>query len=165
MHFYKNLQLFTKLYNQHMMDLKILLLLNHFSRRALEMNLHYFHHYFHQFQYYQDYRNRKNIWYGCNFCEISTVLWFLSQSSAALMSWVGWWVELLFMNRLSATRYMKVKRMGITGLLRRVCPFTTNEIKSSESFSKQPTNSSHLRTQLINAADDWLIWHTWDIFS
>ena len=34
---------------------------------------------------------------------------------------------------------MKVKRMGITEILRRICLFPANKIKSSESFSKQPT--------------------------
>ena len=42
----------------------------------------------------------------------------------------------LFTNRLSATRYMKIKRMEI---LRRIWLFSANKIKSSESFSKQPT--------------------------
>ena len=45
----------------------------------------------------------------------------------------------LFTNRFSATRYMKVKRMGITEILRRIWLFSANKIKSSESFSKQPT--------------------------
>ena len=35
--------------------------------------------------------------------------------------------------------YMKVKRMGITEILRRIWLFSANKIKSSESFSKQPT--------------------------
>ena len=34
---------------------------------------------------------------------------------------------------------MKVKRLGITEILRRIWLFSANEIKSSESFSKQPT--------------------------
>ena len=34
---------------------------------------------------------------------------------------------------------MKVKRMGITEILRRIWLFSANKIKSSESFSKQPT--------------------------
>ena len=56
-----------------------------------------------------------------------------------------WWVEFvdelrwLFTNKLSATRYMKVMRMGITEILRRIWLFSANKIKSSESFSKQPT--------------------------
>ena len=56
-----------------------------------------------------------------------------------------WWVEFnnelswLFTNRFSATRYMKVKRMGITEILRRIWLFSANKTKSSESFSKQPT--------------------------
>ena len=40
---------------------------------------------------------------------------------------------------------MKVKRMGITEILRRIWLLSANEIKSSESVSKQ-------RTQLIIAA-------------
>ena len=56
-----------------------------------------------------------------------------------------WWVEFddelswLFTNRLSATRYMKIKRMGITEILRRIWLFSAIKIKISESFSKQPT--------------------------
>ena len=34
---------------------------------------------------------------------------------------------------------MKVKRMGITEILRRIWLFSANKIKSSESFSKQPS--------------------------
>ena len=45
----------------------------------------------------------------------------------------------LFTNILSATRYRKVKRMGITEILRRIWLFSANKIKSSESFCKQPT--------------------------
>ena len=50
---------------------------------------------------------------------------------------------------LSATRYMKVKRMEITEILGRIWLFSANKIKSSESVSKQPThlnsssNSTH----------------------
>ena len=42
-------------------------------------------------------------------------------------------------SRFSATRYMKVKRMEITEILRRIWLFSVNKIKSSESFSKKPT--------------------------
>jgi hypothetical protein len=42
---------------------------------------------------------------------------------------------------------MKVKRMGIIESLRRIWLFSAKKIKSSESFSKQPT-------QLIIAADN-----------
>ena len=45
----------------------------------------------------------------------------------------------LFTNRFRATRYMKVKRMGITEILRRIWLFSVNKINSSESGSKQPT--------------------------
>ena len=34
---------------------------------------------------------------------------------------------------------MKVKRIGITEILRRICLHSANKIKSSESGSKQPT--------------------------
>ena len=34
---------------------------------------------------------------------------------------------------------MKVKRMGITEILRRIWQFSANTAKSSESFNKQPT--------------------------
>ena len=34
---------------------------------------------------------------------------------------------------------MKVKRMGITEILKRIWLFSANKIKSFESFSKQPT--------------------------
>ena len=57
----------------------------------------------------------------------------------------------LFTNRLSVTRYMKVKRMGITEILRRIWLFSANKIKSSESGSKQQTQ---LIVQLIIAADN-----------
>jgi hypothetical protein len=64
----------------------------------------------------------------------------------------------LFTDRLSAARYMKVKRTGITEILRRVWLFTANTIKSSESFSKQPTQlivelNSPLR-QMIDTIDN-----------
>jgi hypothetical protein len=49
---------------------------------------------------------------------------------------------------------MKVKRMGITEILRRIWLFSANKIKSSESCSKQPT-------QLIIAADNGLIGSNW----
>ena len=60
----------------------------------------------------------------------------------------------LFTNRLSATRYMKVKRMGITEILRRIWLFSANKIKSSESFSKKPTQlivevNSSLRCMIV----------------
>ena len=55
----------------------------------------------------------------------------------------------LFTNRLSATRYMKVKRIRMTEILRRIWLFPAN--KSSESFSKQPI-PIHCQPQLIIAA-------------
>ena len=45
----------------------------------------------------------------------------------------------LLSNVLSATRYIKLKKMGITEILRRIWLFSANKIKSSESFSKQST--------------------------
>ena len=43
---------------------------------------------------------------------------------------------------------MKVKRMGITEILRKIWLLSANKIKRSES-----TNSTHRRTQLITAAE------------
>ena len=67
----------------------------------------------------------------------------LWQLCAAMMSELDDELSWLFNNRLSATRLMKVKRMGITEILRRIWLFSANKIKSSESgsksFSKQPT--------------------------
>ena len=51
------------------------------------------------------------------------------------MSWIGC---LLTDSGLPDT-YMKVKRVGITEILRRIWLFSANKIKSSESFSKQST--------------------------
>ena len=48
---------------------------------------------------------------------------------------------------------MKVKRIEITEILRSIWLFSANKIKSSESVSKQPTNSTHCRTQLIIGAE------------
>ena len=45
----------------------------------------------------------------------------------------------LFFNRLSPTRYIKVKRMGIAEILRGIWLFSAKMIKNSESVSKQPT--------------------------
>jgi hypothetical protein len=53
---------------------------------------------------------------------------------------------------------MKVKRMGITEILKRIWLFSANKIKSSESFSKQ---STHCPTQLIIVAHNC---HTYSIF-
>ena len=49
---------------------------------------------------------------------------------------------------------MKVKRMGIIEILRGIYIFSANEIKSSESFSNQPTQ---LIVQVIIGSDNWLI--------
>ena len=53
-----------------------------------------------------------------------------------MMSWdeLSW----LFTNWFKATRHMKVKRMGITEILKRIWLFSANKIKNSESGSKQP---------------------------
>ena len=66
--------------------------------------------------------------------ESSIQLPHVSQLSAAMMSWVG-----CLLTDSSATRYMKVRRMGITEILRRIGLFSANKIKISESVSKQPT--------------------------
>ena len=53
-------------------------------------------------------------------------------------------------NRFSASRYMKVKIMGITEILRRIWLFSANKIKHSESISKQPTQlNSSLRHIIV----------------
>ena len=57
----------------------------------------------------------------------------------------------MFTNRFRATRYMKVKRMGITEILRRIWLFSASNIKSSESGSKRPTQL----TFELNS----LLWH------
>ena len=58
-----------------------------------------------------------------------------------MMTWVQWWVELVVYEQIQCYRkcYMKVKRMGITEILRRIWLFSANKIKSSESVSEQPT--------------------------
>ena len=56
------------------------------------------------------------------------------QLCAAMMSWVGC---LLF--RFRATRYMKVKRMGITEILKRIWLFSANKKKLWICISKQLT--------------------------
>ena len=71
--------------------------------------------------------------------------WIFKISQLCLIS-PQWWV--VFNDELSwlfTTRfrlpdtYMKVKRMGITEILRKIWQFSANEIKSSESVNKQPT--------------------------
>ena len=62
-----------------------------------------------------------------------------------------------FPNIFSATRYMKVKRMGITEILSRIWLFSVNKTKSSESFSKQPSQlivdlNSSLRHIIVTLA-------------
>ena len=58
---------------------------------------------------------------------------------------------------------MKVKRMGITKILRRIWLFSANKIKSSESFSKQPTqliivaHNCHKNFASIVYLPTWLI--------
>ena len=77
----------------------------------------------------------------------STVTNFCRNDELSLtMSW-------LFTNRFSATRYMKVKRTGITEILRRILLFSANKTKSSESVGKQQTQlivklNSSLRQKL-----------------
>ena len=47
---------------------------------------------------------------------------------------------------------MKIKRMGITEILRRIWLFSANKIKSSDSFSKPPTQLIIELNELIIAA-------------
>ena len=54
------------------------------------------------------------------------------KKTTSLQSW-------LFTNIFRATRYIKLKRMGITEILRRIWLFSANKIKSYEYSSKQPT--------------------------
>ena len=67
-------------------------------------------------------------WWVVNFCTSYVTIMCRNDE----LSW-------LFNNRFRATTYMKVKRMGITEILRRICLLSANNIKSSESGSKQPT--------------------------
>ena len=46
---------------------------------------------------------------------------------------------------------MKVKRMGITEILRRIGLFSANKIKSSESFSKHPTHTRRLQLERVKS--------------
>ena len=71
----------------------------------------------------------------------------------------------LFTNKFSTTRYMKVKRMGITEILRRIW-LLANQIKSSESFSKQPTQlivnlNSSLRHTIVTNVTFFHYCDTW----
>ena len=66
----------------------------------------------------------------------------------------------LFTNRLSATRYLKVKKMGIKKILRRIWLFSASKIKISESVSKQPTQvivklNSSLRHKYLYRISEW----------
>ena len=78
--------------------------------------------------------------------------------------WPQLWVELgnelswLFTDRLSTTRCMKAKRMGITEILGRICLFSANKLTSSKSFTKQ---HSHLIVKLnssLRQINDSLTW-------
>ena len=72
----------------------------------------------------------------CHFDELSSSLtWDCFESIICRNDELSW----LFTNRLRATRYMKVKRMGITEILRRIWLFSADKVKISESVSKQPT--------------------------
>ena len=66
----------------------------------------------------------------------------------ATMSWVGWWVDLIvYYYRLSATKYMKVKRMAIAEILGRLWLFSANKIKALNLLVNNHLNSSlrHIR--------------------
>ena len=65
-----------------------------------------------------------------------------------------WWVQFdnelswLFIDRFSATRYMNVKRMGITEILRRIWLFSANKIR----VLNLVVNNNSSSNQLIIAA-------------
>ena len=86
-------------------------------------------------------RSNDFIWNRCNCLHAS----ILDRSMKCDNYAPKWWVEFQdelswsFTNRFSATRYMKVKRMGITEILRRIWLSSANKTKSSELFSEQPT--------------------------
>ena len=68
----------------------------------------------------------------------------------------------MFTNRLSVTRHMKVKRMGIVEILRRIWLFAASKIKISESVSKEPTQlivelNSSLRHIIVTFGSDGLL--------
>ena len=72
----------------------------------------------------------------------------------------------LFTKRLSTTRLLKVQRMERKDILRRIWLFSANKIKSSESFSKQPTQlivelNSSLRHIIVTQV--WQETHAWNI--
>ena len=67
----------------------------------------------------------------------------MSQLSAAMMSWVGWWVDLIvYYYRLSAIKYMKVKRMAIAEILGRLWLFSANKIKALNLLVNNQLNSA-----------------------
>ena len=57
---------------------------------------------------------------------------------------------------------MKVKRMGLTEILRRIWLFSANKIKSSESVSKQPTQ---LIVELNSSLRHIIVIHIGQIFA
>ena len=78
-----------------------------------------------------------------------------------------WWVEFkdelhwFFTKRIRATRYMRVKRTGITEILRRICLYSASKIKSSESGSEQPTL---LIVELNSSLWDIIVYYNWSKF-
>ena len=63
---------------------------------------------------------------------------------------------------------MKVKRMGIAEILRRIWLFSANKIKSSESFSKQPTQliielNSSLRHIIVTKVRKLSLGGLWEV--
>ena len=83
------------------------------------------------------------------------VLRLVCQLCVTMMSWVG------CLPTVKYYQLKKVKRMGITESLRRIWLCTANKIKSSESFSKQPTQiimelNSSLRHIIVTLVSSYL---------
>ena len=55
---------------------------------------------------------------------------------------------------------MKINRRGITEILRRGWLFSANKIKSSESFSRQPTQIIDELFIAVHNCDKYIIFHT-----
>ena len=65
---------------------------------------------------------------------ICVTIMYRNDELISKMSWVG-----CLLTNFSATRYMTVKRMGLSEIIKRTWLFSANKIKSSESGSKHPT--------------------------
>ena len=81
--------------------------------------------------------------YGGEFFRQQTCVTIMCRNDELKNDELSW----LFNNRFRATRYMNVKRMGISEILRRIWLFSVNKAEISIT-----TNSPHRRTQLNIAA-------------